>query len=358
MQRSFLLSVSAVAVVAGACTTEILVIDDDDGQGGNGGAQPSGAGSASTSKSATVSGTATSVTATSVTATSVTATSVTATSVTATSVTATSVAATSTASGCVPTPEICDGQDNDCDGVPDDGDPGGGAFCPTGQLGACADGTTICLGGMLQCAQDVQPSPEICGNAVDEDCDGDAPAAPTTYFNETFADNAQGWTLGPEWQIGPAAPSFCSNGGVTGDDPAVDHTATADNGVAGVIIGGCYSTQLHADRCITSPTIDLSSAAGTVLLSFWRHLHTDYPRFISSHADVSLNDGATWVPFYSVPQGQFVNDPAWTFQSIDVTAFKSATFRVRFCYSAESQGIFPGGGWSVDDVELTDALCN
>jgi len=31
------------------------------------------------------------------------------------------------------------------------------------------------------------------------------------YFSEDFSSNAQGWTLGPEWQIGAATPS---SGGV------------------------------------------------------------------------------------------------------------------------------------------------
>lgn len=253
--------------------------------------------------------------------------------------------------------EVCNAVDDDCDGIPDDGNPGGGAACMTGQLGVCSAGTITCTGGSLSCLQNVQPSPEICGNAVDENCDGNAPPGPTIFFNETFADNAQGWTLGNEWGIGPAAASFCNNG-ATGDDPATDHTPTADNGVAGVIIGGCYTQALHTDHCLTSPTIDLSTATGTVLLTFWRHLHTDYPPFITSRVDVSSNDGLNWLPIFAVQQGQFQNDPQWTQQVFDVTAQKSATFKLRFCYGAGSQGIFVGGGWTVDDVQLSDALCN
>ena len=67
--------------------------------------------------------------------------------------------------------EICDGVDNNCNGSIDEGDPGGGMACSTGLLGVCAAGVTHCSAGALTCPQSVQPSAEIC-DGMDNDCDG------------------------------------------------------------------------------------------------------------------------------------------------------------------------------------------
>ncbi|MEZ4407110.1 MAG: DUF4114 domain-containing protein [Polyangiales bacterium] len=48
---------------------------------------------------------------------------------------------------------------------------GGGAPCNTGQMGACAQGTTQCRAGALSCVGSVASSDERC-DGVDNDCDG------------------------------------------------------------------------------------------------------------------------------------------------------------------------------------------
>jgi hypothetical protein len=70
-----------------------------------------------------------------------------------------------------PSDEICDGRDNDCDGEDDEGDPGGGQQCNTTLEGVCAEGLTLCSGAQITCEQQQQSSPEVC-NGEDDDCDG------------------------------------------------------------------------------------------------------------------------------------------------------------------------------------------
>ncbi len=72
----------------------------------------------------------------------------------------------------MPSVEICDGLDNNCNGQTDEGNPGGGAGCNTGLLGVCSAGTITCQGGALSCKQNVMSSSEICGDNLDNNCDG------------------------------------------------------------------------------------------------------------------------------------------------------------------------------------------
>jgi hypothetical protein len=71
-----------------------------------------------------------------------------------------------------PSAEVCDGLDNDCDGAVDNGIAPVPTTCGIGEC--AATGTETCVGGVLvdDCTPG-DPTPEVCdGLGLDEDCDG------------------------------------------------------------------------------------------------------------------------------------------------------------------------------------------
>ncbi|MCB9522077.1 MAG: hypothetical protein H6702_01690 [Myxococcales bacterium] len=73
---------------------------------------------------------------------------------------------------CTPGPEICNGQDDDCDRAVDEQAAEVGEACGQRE-GVCEVGINICTGGALVCSGGVLPSAEVC-NGLDDDCDGTA----------------------------------------------------------------------------------------------------------------------------------------------------------------------------------------
>src|SRR5439155_583499 len=68
--------------------------------------------------------------------------------------------------GCTPSPEVCDGIDNDCNGQVDEGL--GRTTCG---VGACTRTVDSCVGGVPQRCTPGTPSPEVC-DGIDNDCNG------------------------------------------------------------------------------------------------------------------------------------------------------------------------------------------
>jgi hypothetical protein len=300
-------------------------------------------------------------------------------------------------------PEVCNGLDDDCDGVVDQGNPGGGGMCDTGKLGVCQPGTMNCKNGALECDPIAQAAPETC-NGVDDNCDGQIDegnpgggqpcgcsnqgltacqngqvvcnGGPVTYFQETFKDNSKGWTLDANWQIGPAVAG-CP--GCTGNpDPGQDHTQKGDNGIAGVVLGGPAPTNPDGVwRYLTSPTINTSQAAGSVYLQYWRWLNSDYDPYMHNVVQVSTDNGSTWTTLpYGLTGGCCgVMDAAWTNHGVpagapanptsaaqyptqfDLTPYKSATMKIRFGYNVTSAGVYTIGSWNLDDILVASAIC-
>ncbi|WP_159293787.1 S8 family serine peptidase [Microcystis aeruginosa] len=171
----------------------------------------------------------------------------------------------------------------------------------------------------------------------------------TTYFSDDFANNSKGWTLGTEWQIGAATTSTGQSYG--NPDPGTDNTPTADNGVAGVVIGGNASTALHGFYYLTSPVIN-TSTANQLFFEFARWLNSDYTPYMQN--TVEIFNGSSWVNLLpsNFDEAPGVQDNAWTPQQFDISAHKSASTQIRFGFNVTSDGVYTVSSWNLDDVKI------
>ncbi len=180
----------------------------------------------------------------------------------------------------------------------------------------------------------------LCTDGVCIDDAGDA------LFYEPFVDNSQAWELDTEWAIG-AAVAGCG-------DPEFDHSPTDDNGVAGVVLGGCATTSLHDYYCLTSAPID-TTGLNDVWMSFWRDLYSDYTPYMKNKIEVW--DGQTWVIIFETFGFPGADDSDWIFLEYDLNAYSNAALQLRWCNNIGNGGAYNRGSWNVDDVVVGPMSC-
>tara|TARA_B100000029_G_scaffold309222_1_gene301800 strand:+ start:143 stop:1306 length:1164 start_codon:yes stop_codon:yes gene_type:complete len=88
-----------------------------------------------------------------------------------------------------PTDEVCDGNDNDCDGLADEDL--GTTSCG---VGACAKTVDNCSNGVAQSCDPLAGASEESCDDIDNDCDG--------YVDETCALKVEGWIFGDGFVLG------------------------------------------------------------------------------------------------------------------------------------------------------------
>ena len=134
---------------------------------------------------------------------------------------------------------------------PDSGNP-----CNTGLQGVCASGRTNCVGSGTECLQDVQSSPEVC-DGLDNDCDGlvdeetDGPLCPTGQVCD------RGLCVSHCVQAMCGAGQVCSTQGVCVEAACVNvNCPTGQRCVGGACVGACDNVvcpvgqACRAGRCI------------------------------------------------------------------------------------------------------------
>ncbi len=199
--------------------------------------------------------------------------------------------------------EICNNADDDCDNAVDEGNPGGGDACLTGQPGICSAGTTLCTPNGLGCVRDNEPGRDDNCNGVDEDCDNES--------DEHWVAPGCNTGLGGSCEAGSRE---CVNGGTrcVSLNPRPEVCDGLDNDCDG-----------FADNGLCCPSNDDLRYAGSVTL-------------LSASPVQPAGDGrGAWAILDYVPSGQFT----------DLRAYKRDSGIVHTVHSGQGLSGNEGGGF-------------
>lgn len=158
-----------------------------------------------------------------------------------------------------------------------------------------------------------------------------------TSFAEGVAD---GWTLTPEWQVGPPLGLGGDPDAPAGVDPFVLGFDLADDGL--------YPP--FTSQGAQSPAVSVPAGYESVRLHYWRWLTVEDGFF--DQAQVLVDGQPAWSNFASDWDGEATThhrDAQWAFQDIDLTPWV-ADGQVTVRFDLHSDGGLEMGGWTIDDL--------
>lgn len=206
---------------------------------------------------------------------------------------------------------------------------------------------------------------------------------PNVYFYEDFSNGLGGMNDNGAWTIGELEgelwiqvyPGDPSDGGYAYNQPIGDGThplygtklsfpntepvlssPTADNGMMMIDMsryneGLNQDVALTATASLTSPTIDLTGAPNDMLLTFYQRLRLCCDNSSAVAVRLSVDDGATWIPYNAFTPYGNVNDIIEIEVSINISDVLEATadlsqVKIQFYWEGPQKFYY----WYIDDV--------
>ncbi len=166
-----------------------------------------------------------------------------------------------------PSNEVCDGFDNDCNGVPDNNPVGAGDACATGRPGRCSTGVQVCQNATLSCQAVNGPVAETCNN-VDDNCNGSLDENVTRSCTSACGAGTQTCSAGafdacaatnPPVEICDGLDNDCD--GDT-DETFPEQATTCETGLLGACGVGAYQCTPEGLRCVTTQAASAEACDG------------------------------------------------------------------------------------------------
>ncbi len=178
-------------------------------------------------------------------------------------------------------------------------------------------------------------------------------ASATIIWSDGF-ETDKGWTMNGEWERGKPEGLGASWFGSANPDPS---SAFEGSNVIGVDLSsnGRYQNNISASnkQIATSPVIDCS---------IYKNIHLTFERWLGvernnyDHARIDVFDGTTWQNVWQNGTST-INEDAWTYIDIDVSAYADGNpkFQVRFSIGSTDRSV-NYCGWNIDDLKITGDL--